>query len=1305
MFNALSTNYALRALITLLSTLLLTACGGGGSSPAPAPTLESLALVAPSTKLKAGEAFQSAVSGTYSDTTTADLSTEASWASDDVRIFTVSSNGLITAIGAGSATLSSAYAGQTTSTRIEVIELSSLSLLSPSTKLERNDTFQASLTGNYSDASSLNLSDEAIWLSDNTDIFTVSSSGLITATGAGTATLSVSHSGETASTSIEVFELSSLSLSSPSVKLKVGESFQSRATGLYSDASTSDLSAVTSWASSNNDTFNVSNTGLVTATGAGTATLSATYLGKSANTNIEVIELSTLTMSTIPNTLEVGDTLQLSAIGTYSDTSNEDLSSDVSWSSSNSIAISVSSSGLLSINSAGSATISISYDGLNDQQNLEIVVLNELSISSLPSAIEVNETYQLSASAQYSDGSSSDVTTQAVWSSSDNSILSVSTTGLVSSVAPGVATITASFDGQSATSNAQAYALDSISLTPATLTLALASSQSLTATGIYTNSTTADLSASVTWQSSDDDVATINTSGLVNALSAGSTNITATIGSISGSIQVSVSPATLQSISINIPDTLVAGLSTKLSATGTYSDGSTQDITNELNWTSSHNTIASIDSETHTINAIQAGNIQVFASKGSNSSQASITISPAQIESIVLTPPLISIAKGTQNEVHVTAIFTDKSHLDITNQVSWTSSDSAVAAISPDEQNVMALDLGTATLTAEIDSHSATSSITVSDAILTEIKVLPINSDLPKGLTRQYSAQGTYSDGSVQDISTQVIWSSSDSAISSISNADISTGLASALTLGQTNITATLGSISKTTSLTIQDAVLTALEIQPGTLTIAKGLAVQATAIGSYSDGEQINLSREVSWNSNNTSVSSIENADSPVIRANTEGEALITVELEGISGISLITVTSATLQSISLSSESTAIPKGFTQQVRANGLYTDSSSQDITHLVTWQSSDNDILTVDNNENSPGLIRTVSQGSSTVSASFEGRLSTEAFTVSDAQLSSIAISSPSTNMNVNTVMQLSAIANYSDSSTKDVTHEVNWSSSSEAFASIESPSDDYFSNQSGLVNALSEGSTDISAFLLNSAGEIITSNTLSISISEDPNASKALSLTLSPNVILNDNTDSSTVSAKLSPNASSGAIPDNTEVTFTIIDNGISRNETAFTTNGVAEISISSANKGIISISASSGQIGSTTALYSTDDFADIILIQAQAQANYDSETSTLLKDSALLTLVRNLSNRELSFVAVAVLSELASSNVTTPLPGSPFDINSLTDDPVLSGGEFTVFGFVLDEDRVGNNFYIIYLLRDNKTSHDFTPGVGFTFE
>src|SRR6266702_2833682 len=83
--------------------------------------------------------------------------------------------------------------------------------------------------------------------------------------------------------------------------------------------------------------------------------------------------------------------------------------------------------------------------------------------------------------------------------------------------------------------------------------------------------------------------------------------------------------------------------------------------------------------------------------------------------------------------------------------------------------------------------------LTAKNATLVSIGVTPANPNLPQGLTRQFTATGTYSDIRTQDLTTQVAWSSSAAGVATISNAGGSQGLATSVAAGTTTITATLG--------------------------------------------------------------------------------------------------------------------------------------------------------------------------------------------------------------------------------------------------------------------------------------------------------------------------------------------------------------------------------------------------------------------------------------------------------------------------------------------------------------------------------
>jgi Bacterial Ig-like domain (group 2)/Abnormal spindle-like microcephaly-assoc'd, ASPM-SPD-2-Hydin len=138
-----------------------------------------------------------------------------------------------------------------------------------------------------------------------------------------------------------------------------------------------------------------------------------------------------------------------------------------------------------------------------------------------------------------------------------------------------------------------AVTLTSVTITPANPSVTKGSTQQFTATGTYSNGTTANVTSSATWSSSKTTVATLSTAtkGLATAVAAGTSTISATVGSGSaaktGSTVLSVPAATLLSIAVT-PNGVSLGLNgtQQFTATGTYSDGSVQNITNAVTWTS-----------------------------------------------------------------------------------------------------------------------------------------------------------------------------------------------------------------------------------------------------------------------------------------------------------------------------------------------------------------------------------------------------------------------------------------------------------------------------------------------------------------------------------------------------------------------------------------------------------------------------------------------------------------------------------------------------------------------------------------------
>jgi uncharacterized protein YjdB len=372
--------------------------------------------------------------------------------------------------------------------------------------------------------------------------------------------------------------------------------------------------------------------------------------------------------------------------------------------------------------------------------------------------------------------------------------------------------------------------LVSISVTPTNPSIALGTDQQFTATGIYSDNTTKDLTDSVAWSSSDTTVAavddpatalgllaavvtgaqTVNKAGHVIGKAIGRTTIKATSGSRWGSTDLTVTPASLASIAVTPTNPSVAkGTTKQFTATGTFSDNTTQDLTTTVTWSSSAAAVATVSNaagSNGSTTSVNTGSTTITATSGDVSGSTTLTVTPATLVSMAITPANPSIADGTTQQFTATATYSDGTTQNLTTAVTWSSSSTGVATVSNTAGSkglATSVAAGSTSITATSGDVSGSTTLTVTPATLVSIAITPTNPSIAQGTTRQFTATGTYSDSTTQNLTTTVTWSSSNTGIATISNAAGSKGLATSVAAGSTTITATSGSVSGTTSLTV----------------------------------------------------------------------------------------------------------------------------------------------------------------------------------------------------------------------------------------------------------------------------------------------------------------------------------------------------------------------------------------------------------------------------------------------------------------------------------------------------------------------
>ena len=250
--------------------------------------------------------------------------------------------------------------------------------------------------------------------------------------------------------------------------------------------------------------------------------------------------------------------------------------------------------------------------------------------------------------------------------------------------------------------------------------------------------------------------------------------------------------------------------------------------------------------------------LRLLALSGRGGSSGGGATTPT-LQSIEITPTNPSLAASTSTQLAATAIYSDSSHADVTTQVAWSSSNTVIATVGATTGKAMAMRAGSATLSASLQGHSASTTLTVTAATLVSIAITPPTPSIALGTTQQLTATGTYTDNSTQNLTTQVTWASATTSVATISNAAGSNGLATSVAAGTSNITAAMGGIhSAPGTLTVTPATLVSIAVRSIRPKIALGITCQLTATGTYTDNSTQDLTNTVTWLSNAPSILSI---------------------------------------------------------------------------------------------------------------------------------------------------------------------------------------------------------------------------------------------------------------------------------------------------------------------------------------------------------------------------------------------------------------------------------------------------------------
>lgn len=386
------------------------------------------------------------------------------WTSSDTTIATVSDAGIVTAVALGTAQIAASSQGTPGIATVTVAPtpVASVVIVPENATASVGSTVQLQAV-TYDAQGNVLTGRTVVWSSDHQSVATVDDAGHVTAVAAGQATIAATSEGQSGTSAVTVkpVEVASVSISPSTASVDVNKSVQLGATVRDKDGGKLDGRAV-SWSSSNDKVATVDGSGKVTGVAAGNVTITATSEGKSGTAAVSVnapgpppvseAAVKMVDVSPSSKTINVGETVQLHV--TLKDADGRTLTGrTVVWTSSDNSNAIVSSTGLVLGISRGDATITATSEGKSGSAKIKVErEVHDVTVGLAKSELEIGQTTQATATLYASDGAV--LTDRPVtWLSSNGAVASISSSGTVQALTPGLATITATSEGQDGAAN------------------------------------------------------------------------------------------------------------------------------------------------------------------------------------------------------------------------------------------------------------------------------------------------------------------------------------------------------------------------------------------------------------------------------------------------------------------------------------------------------------------------------------------------------------------------------------------------------------------------------------------------------------------------------------------------------------------------------------------------------------------------------------------------------------------------------------------------------------------------------------
>ncbi len=476
------------------------------------------------------------------------------------------------------------------------------------------------------------------------------------------------------------------------------------------------------------------------------------------------------------------------------------------------------------------------------------------------------------------------------------------------------------------------------------------------AIGILPYGRDADLTDRGQFESSDPEVFDFpkdQSHGTGIAMKAGKVTITFSFEDIEISTELTVKNRVLDQfklsqdfvqIAIEKADNVFEERKIQLHATGIYSDGSSDDLNSVTTWTlADENSVKLISDQPGALLTKAPGKVLLTAKFEDKSQSVEIEIVQGSVElkGLSISPSPLLLPLQTAKELKVTALYSDGTTATVTDSAEFSVTPPNLAILLSNGASglqIASQSLGLGTLSVSYKEITSEFQLAAVDAQASTLRLISgRNFSLDKGLVESFEVWLDSSDGSTENVTTRATWSvSSQSILSPVAGTK---GRYTALRVGTASLTATLGGLTASRSVSVTAAVISSIAITSSCPTpLGLYQTCDYTATASYSDATSKVLTTEVVWSFiAGTGMGSFDST----LKSRFQGLATGTGTIRASSGtvVTPVAVTIGEVVPVNLSLQSSwtslSLASG-AQQLTALLSYSDGHSDDVTALASW---------------------------------------------------------------------------------------------------------------------------------------------------------------------------------------------------------------------------------------------------------------------------------------------------------------------------------------------------------------------------------